>query len=209
MQSSYKHQTALGRYVELPPLRLKTRLNFVKSNLHLPKGPHRIVKETICHPEDSIWYHIQKPIVRYPRPQDFHVSLKPYSKVQQCAGNNFKISRPVDKLFLRRKWTTTTEEATEELSRPILIVETPDTTLEKQVDPVKLQMKDKQFPMLWQNIGRRWDAIQIRSTTTRSFNVLDIDNPILNKENTERINYLKKMQSSRGESSHYKKKSLL
>ena len=100
-----------GRHITLPSLQVKSSSNFIAMNLHEPKGPHRIlnagdgvgVGETTT--SDCIRYHIEKPIVRSPRPQDFHVPLQQFAR-KKASRSARDAHTATERLLLERKWTT-------------------------------------------------------------------------------------------------------
>ena len=179
-----------GRYITLPSLQMKSSPNFIATNLHEPKGPHRILNAgdgrnalgfSDTRTSDCIRYHIEKPIVRSPRPQDFHVSLQPFAASKKASRNARGADTTAERLSLQRKWTTTTKEATEERALPTIRPVAPIRTLEECADPVTCRLpKSHRCSMLWQRLGRRWDAIQMRHTM-----------PPLGKQKEEFILYVK------------------
>ena len=109
---------------------------------------------------DCIRYHVDKPIVRTPRPQDFHTYLHQFKKSSNTAKTSLH-----ERLLHRRLWTTTSEAANKESAlptpRPLSV---PEKTME-QYGPDSVtcqQVHNLVHPMLWQRLGRQWDAFQIR-----------------------------------------------
>ena len=160
------------RHLMLPSLQMKqANANvFVKN----PKLRHRSVDAggasnplgTSSLPTSyCIRYHVDKPIVRTPRPQDFHTYLQPFTK--SC--RNATKTPLYERLLHRRFWTTTSEAANKEsaLPAPSCLPAVPKRTMEQcGANPVTCQqVHNYVHPMLWQRLGRQWDAFQMRDTT--------------------------------------------
>lgn len=180
------NRRSTGRHITLPSLQVKSSPNFIAMNLHEPKGPHRVLNASDAvgvggtTTSDCIRYHIEKSIVRSPRPQDFHVSLQQFAR-KKSSRSAHDADTAVERLLLERKWTTTTKKATEETALPTVRPIAPNRTLEECADPVTCRLvKSHRCPMLWQQLGRRWDAVQMRDPM-----------PPLGKQKDEFILYVK------------------
>ena len=116
---------------------------------------------------NTIRFHVDKPIVRTPRPSDFNLWL-----VQHSSPGDIKNAREpldiVDSLATHRKWTSSATFAMQESALPTPKKNVPATTQEMHVDPVSSGHRSHNnrynAPMLWQQLGRKWDSVQLRGS---------------------------------------------
>ena len=112
---------------------------------------------------NSIRYHVDKPIVRTPRPQDFNQWLDQYVSPKRPKNKSLDL---VSSLATHRKWTSTAESAMQDSALPITRrLTVPATTREEVADPVRSsrgRLIHESSPMLWQEVGRKWDSVQRR-----------------------------------------------
>ena len=152
--------------------------NFNSKRQRDPKGPHRLLENSSLISNDittssHIKYHVEKPIVRSPRPQDFSKHLARYRHLKEEPRENTKdeFFDIIHKLQLQRKWTTTARGAMEESALPMPKWRPGShTTLEEITDPVSSRFSSKHYngaPMVWQHIGRWWDAVQLREAINK------------------------------------------
>ena len=145
---------------------------------HDPKGRHRFLENSSLISNDittssHIKYHIEKPIVRSPRPQDFSKYLARYRhlKEEPMESTKDEFFDIIRKLQLQRKWTTTARGAMEESALPMPKWRPGShTTLEEITDPVSSRFSSKHYngaPRVWQHIGRWWDAVQVREAINK------------------------------------------
>ena len=137
------------------------------------QAPHRkfdpsLLDENITTTK-CIKFHVEKPIVRTPRPQHFNEWLSKQVPAERSAS---EVGRPSEldfatSLELSRKWTTTATFAMEESALPTPRQKVPETTLETRADPVSYRSYNSHHhhaPMLWQKLGRKWDQVQLRES---------------------------------------------
>ena len=152
--------------------------NSISKRQHDPKGPHRLLENSSLVSNDittssHIKYHVEKPIVRSPRPQDFSKHLTRYQHLKEEPRESTKDEcfDIIRKLQLQRKWTTTTRGAMEESALPVPKWRPGShTTLEEITDPVSSRFSSKHYngaPMIWQHVGRWWDAVQVRESMNK------------------------------------------
>ena len=163
------------RHITLPSLQYKGKKNEITIRLKHPlepRGPHRTayagdannpLGRSSLPTSECIHYHVDKPIVRTPRPQDYDKYLQLFKKPTNV--NNMSL---YERLVLQRIWTTTTKEASEESAIPTTRPAMPNNTLEQHgPDLLTCRPPHNHYnPMLWQRMGRRWDAFQIREPVT-------------------------------------------
>lgn len=177
------------RYRDLPSMEPRARqalqANFITRNDHLAKGPHRRLdteKPTglelglggaaACRKLPDLF--ADKPIVRSSRPQVFNKETlaqteRMASKLAD-AGVAWKKDEPslfsdamTKRMSVRRRWTSTTREATEEAALPTPRCAVPPTTLEPCADSVRHRVgKYEARPCVWQQYAREWDLMQPR-----------------------------------------------
>ena len=135
------------------------------------RGPHRRC-EPSCFDEcvstsNAIKFHVEKTIVRTPRPVEFNQWLEQYvsSKSPKRACDL------VNSLATNRQWTSTAEFSMKESALPTPRRRAPTTTLEEIVDPMKSSLNKRygNAPMLWQDIGRKWDLVQLRKPISQRY----------------------------------------
>lgn len=155
----------------------KTRKGPVHLSGQPSRVPHRRVDPSYfddsVSTSTSINYHTEKPIIRTPRPREFNQWLNQY--LYTMRPKNTVAPRSVDmvnSLATHRQWTSATAFALQEFAPrpPTRLV--PSTTREESVDPVSscLRSSNKchhKSPMLWQELGRKWDFVQFRNGRNR------------------------------------------
>ena len=177
-EEDYKHKEKINgqvyHYKTFPSLVQKmdnaqnstSQYNFIVQRLHGPNGPHRKVDDSLFDgnitTSKCINFHVEKPIVRSPRPQHFNQWI---AKFQPKSAETYKPDL-LHRLEQQRKWTTTARFAMEESALPTLRYSIPESTLESSADPVSSQLNKNRVsaPMLWQHFGRTWDAAQLRKS---------------------------------------------
>ena len=123
---------------------------------------------------------VEKPIVRSPRPSEFNECLradinasinigKPQRSRASLKGRlpSIVCDDQVQQLSLKRLYTSTTREATEEAALPTPRINAPSTTLELDADPVRCRraVRYAPRPSQWQRYAREWDATQLRKSS--------------------------------------------
>ncbi len=137
-------------------------------------GPQRKIDDSFFDDfvptSDSIKFHVNKSIVRTPRPSDFNSWLTQYASPREV-NKNVSLDI-VDRLATHRKWTSSTAVAMQDsaLPTPKKLNVPGTTTQEMHPDPVRLSHRllhnnpHSDSPMLWQQLGRKWDSVQSRGS---------------------------------------------
>lgn len=164
--------------------------NYITQNPHVPKGPHRrLLKDSptalgVGRAATHIPLLVEKPIVRSPRPADFNQQLRAdcerltavleISQHKTTAPKHLPsivCSEETERLFVRRRYTSTTQEATEEAALPSPERPVPQTTLQREADPVRYRrLRYYPQPCAWQRYAREWDAMQPRRSSEEETN---------------------------------------
>ena len=166
-------------------------LSIQNSNAHVPRAPHRRLQNDsptalgVGRASTSIPLLVEKPIVRSPWPSEFNEHLRAQNTHRAAAfrsrthaqnkATSLKERLPsmvcdeeIEKLSVKRFFTSTTREATEEAALPTPRWPVPRTTLEREADPVRSRtMRYSSRPSLWQHYAREWDAMQLRTSSDR------------------------------------------
>ena len=187
---AYEPSARMIRYRELPSMEPRAqqalRANFITRNAHVAKGPHRIL---VADRPTGLGLGLatkapvlfeDKPIVRSSWPQTFdkelvaqteHLARKlaipVHSKSDEPTLRYDDCDRQtVDKISVRRRWTSTTREASEEAALPTPRYSPPATTLEPCADSVRHRAKKYHAqPCVWQHFACEWDLMQPRIPT--------------------------------------------
>ena len=172
-------QHPMFRTVGTPPRSQRPSL----FNAHVPKAPHRRLQHDsptalgVGRASTRIPLLVEKPIVRSPRPSEFNECLRAdiegalpshsRAKPQSTSFTERLPSIVTDEHILllakKRLYTSTTREATEEAALPTPQRNVPQTTLEREADPVRYRAtRYLPRPSVWQHYAREWDAMQLR-----------------------------------------------
>ena len=120
----------------------------------------------------TIKFHVDKHIVRTPRPQHLGQWLNQYT----LPSTKRVTKKPLDlvsSLASDRTWKSTTASAMQHDSTHTTAIPriVPSSTKEELVDPVqslpRAYNKPFSLPMLWQETGRKWDSVQRRGPFMR------------------------------------------
>lgn len=167
---------------------------YITQNLHVPKCPHRrLLNDSptalgVGRAATHIPLLVEKPIVRSPRPADFNQQLRAdcerLAAVLEFSQHTTKAPKPLpdivcteetERLSVRRRYTSTTREATEEAALPTPERPIPRTTLQREADPVRYR-KQRYYtqPCAWQRYAREWDAMQLRRSSEGETNTFSL-----------------------------------
>ena len=145
-----------------PPLERKQQRTYNLNDCRLHRKPRRLHGFRLS----TIRLAEEKPIVRSPRPQNFNQELLAISKAYTATIANAKKdknSNEVQERALKRRWISTTREATKDSVLPTPRFQVPQTTLEVHADPVRYRVKrTSPEPHVWQCYAREWDMMQLR-----------------------------------------------
>ena len=167
---------------------------YITQSPHVPKGPHRrLLKDSptalgVGRAATHIPLLVEKPIVRSPRPADFNQQLRAdyerLATVLELSQHKIQAPKPLpsiacseetERLSVRRRYTSTTREAAEEAALPTTERPVPQTTLQREADPVRYRrLRYYPQPCAWQRYAREWDAMQLRKSSEGETNTFSL-----------------------------------